>query len=127
MSATGLVFTVQPAVYYYFQFGVVFTTNNAGTGIGLTVTFPSATVVSARAHIPSAADGVGGGLQGWISSSADFVQGTGVETANVKYLGIVEGMILPSATGNVQLQYRADSAAGAVMVGQGSFGKLQIL
>src|SRR3990167_4710826 len=56
MNATGLAFTVQPAVYYYFQFGVVFTTNAAATGIGLTVTFPAATVVSANAYIPQAAD-----------------------------------------------------------------------
>ena len=127
MNATGLAFTVQPAVYYYFQFGVVFTTNAAATGIGLTVTFPAATVVSANAYIPQAADANNAIFSGWITSSGDFVQGISAQAANTKYLGVIEGMILPSATGIVQLQYRADTATGQVMVGQGSYGQLQIL
>lgn len=127
VNASGLSFTVLPAVYYYFQFGAVYQAQQPATGLGITVTFPSATVFAGNAYIPQAADGTGAIFSGQISSSADFVQATATPASGVNFMATVEGMILPSATGTVQLQFRAETAAGSVLLKQGSWGKLQTL
>jgi hypothetical protein len=127
VNASGVNFTVQPGVYYYFQFGAVYQAQQPATGLGLTVTFPSATVFSGNAYIPQAVDGTGSMFSGQISSSGDFVQATATPASGVNFMATIEGMILPSATGTVQMQFRAETAAGSVLLKQGSWGKLQTL
>lgn len=127
VNASGLLFTVQPNTYYYFQFGAVFQAQQPLTGLGVTVTFPAVTIFAGNAYVPIAADSTATMFAGQITSSGDFVQGTATVASATNFIATVEGMILPSATGTLQLQYRAETAAGSVMLKQGSFGILQQL
>jgi hypothetical protein len=127
VNASGIGFTVLPNVYYYFEFGAVFQSQQPATGLGVTVTFPAVTIFAANASIPQAVDSTATMFAGQISSSGDFVQGTAAAASGTNFLATIEGMILPSATGTLQMQYRAETAAGSVLLKQGSFGILQQL
>jgi hypothetical protein len=127
VNASGVSFSVLPGVYYYFQFGAVYQSQQPATGLGVTVTFPAVTIFAGNAYIPQAADGTGSVFSGQISSSGDFVQATATPASGVNYMATIEGMILPSATGTLQMQFRAETAAGSVLLKQGSWGKLQIM
>ena len=74
-----------------------------------------------------AADGAGGEFQGAISSSGDAVVPTAVPAINTDYLAIVEGLLLPSADGTLQLRARTETGTTIVTVRQGSIGMLYTL
>ena len=119
-DVTGLSVPVTAGVSRRFRFDVVFRTAATTTGIGLALTYPAASTFAATARIPIGADGAGGELQGWVTSSGDAVVGTGVQAINTDYLATVEGVIVPTATGVVQLRFRSEIAASAVTVRAGS-------
>ena len=123
---TGLNFLLASGTTYSFAFDVLFQSGIATTGIKLGLTFPAATIVSAKARIPIAADGAGGEFQGWITTSGDSVIGTGVETANTTYIGTMKGVIRPSANGTLQAQVGSEisTATVGVLVKQESMGFL---
>lgn len=124
-DATGLSFALSSGVTYGFEFYPIFRSAAATNGIKLGLTFPSATIIAATARIPIAADGAGGELQGWITSSGDSVIGTGVQTANTDYRAEIKGTILPSANGNLQVRYAGElSTTLGVVIKQQSFGVL---
>jgi hypothetical protein len=106
-----LFFPVSSGSTYLFAFDILFKSEIAARGITLALTFPAAVICSAVARIPSAADGTGGELQGWITSSGDAVAGTAVETANTVYKASIEGTIKPSANGNLQVQFANEAAS----------------
>ena len=61
---------------------------------------------------------------GAVTASADVVIPTAVPAINTDYVLIVEGNILPSADGTVQLQARTETGTTNVIVRQGSYGFL---
>ena len=126
-NATGLSFAIVSGTYYHFKFYITFRSAATTTGIRLGLTFPAITRFASTANIPIAADGAGGLWQGWITTSGDAVVGTGVQAINTDYLAIVEGNILPSADGTLQLQFATEVAGSAVTVRQGSCGVLYSL
>ena len=119
-DVTGLVIPVVAGTYYTFSFGLIFRTAALTTGIGLGLTFPAATVFAASVGIPFASDGTGGQWHGVLTSSGDSVLSIGVQAPNTDYLAVVEGIIVPSAPGNVQLRYRSGVAASLVTARAGS-------
>lgn len=123
-SVTNLFFYVTNGVYYKFEFGVVFATTNATVGIGLGLSVPSYTRFTASSRIPIAADGTAGYRFGWHTSTDDMNLGTGVETALTNYLAIIEGILIPSADGQLQVRYRSEVALSNVVVRSGSYGIL---
>jgi hypothetical protein len=125
-AVSGLVFALTSGNYYSFRFGVVFRSSAGAIGLRVGLTFPAATIVTATARIPIAADGAGGEFQGWITSSGDMVIGTGVQTANVNYFAEIAGMIAPTANGNLQVIYGSEVATAALgpRILSGSFGTL---
>jgi hypothetical protein len=126
IDATGLTFSVVSGNYYYFTFNVIFQSNGTTNGLRLSVNVPAFTRFSAKAYIPNAADGTGGEFQGWITASDDTVVGTAVQAANTDYYATLEGIILPSANGNVQLRYGSElGPTSAIIIRQASFGKLE--
>lgn len=127
-NSTGLSFAVLSGSYYWFRFIVLFTSATATTGLKLGATTPTTTIYSARVQVPSAADGTDSEVVGWLSSSGDSVIGTGVETTGVVYAARVEGIIIPSADGTLQVQHAAEvGSAGNVVVKQGSAGWLSLI
>lgn len=71
-----------------------------------------------------AADGSAALWVGAISSSGDAVIPTAVPAINTDYLMVVEGLLLPSASGALQLQARTETGTTNVIVRQGSIGWL---
>ena len=127
-NVTGLVFSLQAGVTYEFGFCVIFKSFTSTSGLRLGLTFPSATIVSASARIPISADGAAAELQGWITTSGDSVMGTAVQAVNTDYLAMIDGIITPSANGNLQVQSGAElSGAAGTQVRQSSFGRLKII
>jgi hypothetical protein len=128
-NVTGLAFSVTANTTYKFDFDVLFrATLNGSTTCGLKVglTFPAATIVSATAQIPVAADGTAAMFSGWITSSGDAVTGTGVQAKDVDYVAKVYGVIRPSADGTLQVQAAAEltSTIAGIVVRQNSAGTL---
>lgn len=121
-DATGLVFSVKSGRYYKIQFSVVFRTAAATTGIALTVTTPTFTIFSGVSRIPIGADGTDSTRIGHHTTSADQNVGTAVQAANTDYLALFDVVIVPSANGKVQLQFRSEVNASAVTIKQGSCG-----
>lgn len=122
-DATGLLLAVKNGVYYAFEFGVLWTTATATTGLKIGLTIPAATIYSAMVNMPVAADGAAAEWTGALTASGDSTLGSGAEATGTVYLAQIHGVILPSADGNVQVQYAAEvGAAGNVVVKQGSYG-----
>ena len=114
-NVTALAFSVVSGTTYCFAFNVLFQSNTLTTGLKLGLTFPAATIVSANAVIPIAADGTASMFAGTITSSGDSVTGTAVEATGTNYLAMVDGTIKPSANGTLQLQYASEDTGGVVV------------
>ncbi len=125
-DVTGLVLPVTSGVYYHFEFHMIYQAAATTTGIKCSVTIPSVTTFAAVAQLPvsTAADGTANIYYGHISSSGDAVVGTGTPAATTNTYAWIEGNILPSASGSVQLQYASEVAASNVTIKQGSSGIL---
>lgn len=124
-NSTGLSFSVLSGVYYDFEFGVVWRTATATTGLKLGLTTPTFTVFAATVNGQVAADGAAAEWTGALSTSGDSSALSGAEATNTDYIAYIRGMILPSANGTLQVQHAAEvAAAGNVTVRQGSFGRL---
>lgn len=123
-NITGLSFSLTSGVYYHFKFLVTFRSTVATVGLKLGLTFPSVTRFSGSARIPIAAAGAGGELQGPITASGGSVSGSAVPVVNTDYCAIVEGVILPSANGTLQLQFAAETTGATVTLQPESVGFL---
>ena len=113
---------------YIFAYKVLFQGSNAANGLRIGLTFPSATIVSAKALIPFAGDGTAAEMQGWITSSGDSVVGTTLPTINVPLLATIEGTIRPSANGTLAFGYgnEANTTVG-ILINQQSVGIIKNL
>jgi len=118
-----MAFAVTSGTYYAFKFIILYSTGATTTGIKLSLTFPTATVQSANVLIfGQTTDGAT--TEPWagtINSSGDVVTSTGVAVINVPYVAIVEGTILPSSNGSLQLRFSPEVAAAAT-IKRGSLG-----
>jgi hypothetical protein len=126
VNATGLVLPIAvggpAAVRALFIFDVVWNSTATGTGIKLGLTYPSAAVFAATVHGSGIAlDGTAAEFTGTISSSGDSVTLPSCQTAGTDYVAEIRGVIVPSLTGQIQLQYAASTtASGTVSIRQGS-------
>lgn len=125
-NANGLLFAVKDGVYYKFKFMVLYRSAATTTGIILSVTIPNVTEFIAIADVPvsTVAAGTAKIIRGDIIASATKVTGTGTPTTTQSYLAEINGMILPSADGNVQVQFASEVAASGVTIKAGSHGLL---
>jgi hypothetical protein len=119
-DCSGLSFAVTSGVYYHFRFNLTFQTAATTTGIKFKFTGPTVTRFSCEANVPFAADGAGGSWQGHIAAYADSAKTTGVQLANTDNFAVVEGNILPSANGTLQLQFASEVASSNAIIRQGS-------
>lgn len=123
-NVTGLSFALVANRYYRFEFMCIVQSNTATVGVAATVTTPSFTRFTARISAPFAADGAGAEWQGDVTASADAVVPTAIAATNTDYLMKIEGVILPSANGTLQVQGRTETGTTNVIFRQGSCGFL---
>jgi hypothetical protein len=124
-DVTNLLLPVVNGYYYWFKFIVLVRSAATTTGLKLSVTIPTVTVFSAIADTPtSAADGTDSIFQGRITSSDDAVIGTGVPSNSEDHMASIEGIIVPSADGNIQVRYASEVDTSNVTIKAGSSGLL---
>ena len=123
-NVSDLSFAVVTGRYYHFRFVLLVRSNTATVGVKLSVTVPAFTRFGARAGHPVAVDGVGCEFFGAITASGDAVIPTAVPAVNTDYLAVVEGLLLPSANGTLQLQAATETGTTQVIVRQASVGFL---
>lgn len=123
-NVTDLSFAVVSGTTYFFKFVCLVRSDTATVGVRLTVTTPAVTRLGATVRTIIAADGAGAEFQGAITASGDAVVPTAVPAINTDYLAIVEGIIVPSANGTLQLQAGTETGTTVVTVRSGSSGFL---
>jgi hypothetical protein len=121
VNATDLVLPVLSGRFYKFRFEVVCRTANAVHGIGFTVTDPGETRFACHAFMNT-----GGAAMdsGHITTGGTVVQFAAFGAANQDTLAVIEGIIVPSADGDLQLQFCTENAATQVSIESGSHGML---
>lgn len=120
---TELKFPVKSGIYYQFEFKVAYTSSATASGLKLSVTNFSSTIFSAIAHIPAIADDEAAFWHGAITYAGDPVTGSGTPALVNVFLATVEGVLLPSADGTLQLQFASETGASMTMK-RGSCGML---
>lgn len=127
-DATGLTFTVNSGITYYFEFFLLFSMDNAANGLNCGLTFPASTAFSAAAMIPNGADGTSAARYGWITSSGDSVTAsTSPSPSGTVFMASLKGEIKPSATGTLQVQFASSDPARTVTLQASSCGTLQMV
>lgn len=122
-SAVNMSLPITANRYHWFEFLVLFRSSLATNGIRLAVTSPAGnTRFGYTMDIPVAADGTGATRHGWGTASGDANVGTGVEAINTDYVAYVRGVILPTLTGVVQLQFASELSGNTITMRQGSAG-----
>lgn len=128
-NTTGLLFTAATGSLYHFKFGIVYQSALTTTGISIGMTFPAVTMFSASVMAPvsTAADGTANIFYGWITTSGDSVIGTGTPATTTNFTAFVEGAIIASTGGTVQVQHGSEVTGSAVTVKQGSWGIIDLI
>jgi hypothetical protein len=127
-NVTGLAFTLASGTYYEFKFIIPYQSDTSTVGIQLGLTFPAVTTQASWVQIANGgSDGATSLFTGWITSSGDSVSAARVPSTNTDYLAIIEGMILPSAVGNLQVQAATETGTTTVTVRQGAVGKIRAI
>ncbi len=120
-NVTSQSFAVTSGVVYKYRFHILYTSAAATTGLQLSLTYPAVTTASAVAQIPSGADGISSQFQGTINTSGDIVTATATSAATSVHYASVQGIIIPSANGTVQLQAASEINASNIIIRAGSF------
>lgn len=123
-NVTGMSFSVSSGGVYHFRFVLLVQSDTATVGIAASVTIPAATRFGATVHTIIAADGAAATFSGAVTTSGDKVSPTDVPAINTDYVEIVEGILIPSADGTLQLQAATETGTTNVIVRQGSVGFL---
>ncbi len=127
-NATSLSFAVVAGKVYKFKFNVMYTSAATTTGLRLGLTYPAATSASAIANFTAGADGTAALFSGVINASGDSVQSTNAAAVTPAIMfSTVEGTIMPTAAGTVQLQAATELLASNVVIKAGSFVEVTVL
>lgn len=121
-NVTDLSFIVSNGSYSYFKFSLLVRNSALNEGAKFTLTIPAVTRFAAVAR---AVLGNGGAVTTWedtILSSGDTVTTVNWPAINTDYPVEIEGTIVPSADGTIQLQAGNESGVCTVTVRQGSNG-----
>lgn len=119
----SLKFSLASGNIYAFEFRTLIQSGAGTNGIRIGLTFPSATVVSAKGYVPVAADSAAAEWQGFITATGDAVVGTSMPTINVPLICTIEGVIQPSANGTLAFGYGGElSTTAGIIVRAGSVG-----
>jgi hypothetical protein len=126
-NATNMSFTVAAGSVYKYRFMILFTSGATQTGLRVSVTYPAVTTAGAWVNIAAGGDSTGAFYQGVINSSGDIVTATTTAAASPAVeIATVEGVMVPSAAGTVQLQFASETGT-AVVLKAGSFVEYTIV
>ena len=126
-DVTGLSYAVTAGVTYKYKFYVLYTSAAVGTGLKLGVSYPAATVASANARIAYAGDGGNSYYEGSLTSATDSVTATAVAATGTVYVAYVEGVLVPSANGTLQLRAGSETNGTNVTVQTNSFVEVTVV
>ena len=128
-NVSDLSFAITAGGRYHYRFVVVHKLSLATQGIGFAVNGPASnTFHGYRVSIPNAAaDGVGTAWEGWGVGNADPVTSDAGPDAASGYVALIEGIIVPTNSGTLQLQAANEVATSRVTVREGSCGFLTTL
>ena len=122
---TSLFLTVTAGVYYAFKFLVAARSTGSTVGLKLGLTFPTATVFACTMRsMLNSTSGTGAEWGGAIIASGGSMTLTGMPSTNTDYLSEIIGVILPSASGTLMVQYAAETTGYTVTMRKGSAGYL---
>lgn len=107
-DVTGLSFSVSSDKVYHFKFLVRWDTTNDGRGIGLTLNGPTTTFLTYDVIYPRTT--TAGDIHG--RNSYNSVEPIGRSPTTTNNLGIIEGLVQPSADGTLIVRFQIDSASG---------------
>lgn len=122
-NVTELAFTATAGRTYWCEYTVIFRTAATTTGIGLSVgtTDTAAGTVSLQVNMPIANDGTAALYTGSITSFADVVTSTGVQTAQPTwFIANMKGVFICTTSGTVVPQFRSEVNGSNVNFGTGS-------
>lgn len=126
---TGLSVAVANGSYYHFKFVVLYRSTSLSVGIRLALTFPAANAFGAEVLIggSSTAGATVEPYPGAITTSGGVIASPQVRAADTDYVATIEGVISPSASGTLMVQYAAETTGATVTMRQGSCGILTAL
>jgi hypothetical protein len=120
-NITGLSFTVTSGTKYRFYAMIVYTASAATIGLRVSLTAPATTLLAYNTHVPLST--TGSAANDWVNGQATTDAGT-VSTSSPTTTGnvlVLEGYILPSASGTVQLRFAPETAtASGIVIKAGS-------
>lgn len=123
-NVSDLVFALTSGRYYKFSFTLLVRSDTLTVGVAASITHPGATRFGATVRTIFAADGAGAEFGGAVTASDDAVVPTAVPAINTDYILEIEGVILASASGNLQVRARTETGTTVVTVRQASCGML---
>lgn len=123
-NCTGLIFALASNKSYGFNFYIRFTTPLNTCGIGLTLNGPATNYVVFDAYIPISS--IAAKTFTYTIYSA-FVLTTTIGAANSSVLAMIDGVIAPTAAGNLIVRYATAIASQIAKIKAGSFGVLYAL
>lgn len=118
-DVTGLAVPVSAGIRTWFRFVVRYTAAATTTGSRWSISFPSATeiVYGSEYSLTTTSRTFNDGL-----TAADLPAAASASSAaTAGNLAVVEGIILPAASGNVQLRFASEIASSAIVAKAGSF------
>ena len=110
VDATGLSFSVSSGKLYHFKFLVRWDTTNFNKGLGLTLNGPTTTILTYDVIYPVNSNGNGGEIHGIDSYNTVNITPRSPYLAN--NLGIIEGLIQPSADGTLIVRFVSEGGGG---------------
>lgn len=124
-DAPFMAFSVVSGRTYYFKFVTVVRSDTATVGPGMSVTIPSATVFAAGGRFLGRSAGPpDSAWQAPITASDEAVLPEDVAVVDTDYLFMIEGILIPSASGSLTLRARTETGVTDVTVRRGSVGLL---
>lgn len=116
----GLLFAVATGVRYRFDFWVTLSSNDNSNGARLGLSFPAATMSCVHIELPngiiSNIVAINGIMSGTVLTSGVSLVCTGMTTGTNRHLGKVQGIIIPSASGNLQVTCGREAVTGALNI-----------
>lgn len=126
-NATGVALSLAANSVYAVKFLARFSSATANAGVRLGITSPAGSEISFLCQMPVRSDATGAFYQGTITASGDSVLGTGVETANVGYTAVIEGTVVTTTAGAIQLQFASEIAGSTITIMLGSIATAQLI
>ncbi len=126
-DVTSLSFPLSTGLIYKYRFHILYTSPVTTTGLRVSLTYPAVTTASAVAQIPSGNDGTGSQYQGTINFSGDIVTSPSTSTANTVHYASVQGVIIPSADGTMQLRAASEVNGSNIIIRAGSFAEINVV